>query len=271
MSDIEQLLEGQAHYYRERAGEYDDWWFRRGRYDHGEEANARWAADAAEVASALERFKPSGTVLELACGTGLWTERLAAHADSVTAVDAASEMIEINRARMAEVAAESARADDPGASGAPADDPGAHGAPGDGTSTSTSVRIAPVTYVEADLFAWEPRETYDVCFFSFWLSHVPEERFAAFWEQVKRALAPGGRVFFIDSTRHDLASAVDHKLPGEAEDTMLRRLADGREFQIVKRFYEPARLQQRLADIGWTASVDVTSEFFVYGEAGIAS
>lgn len=35
MESVERLLTGQAHYYRERAGEYEDWWFRRGCYDHG--------------------------------------------------------------------------------------------------------------------------------------------------------------------------------------------------------------------------------------------
>jgi hypothetical protein len=29
VSDLKRLLAEQAHYYRERAGEYDDWWFRR--------------------------------------------------------------------------------------------------------------------------------------------------------------------------------------------------------------------------------------------------
>lgn len=232
MSDIESLLGEQAYYYRERAGEYDDWWFRCGRYDHGPEANARWFADVAEVESAVAGLAPMGNVLELACGTGLWTRKLVTDARGVTAVDAAPEMLEINRARV--------------------DDP----------------RVA---YVEADLFAWEPDRTYDVCFFSFWLSHVPEERFAAFWEKVERALAPAGRVFFLDSSRHDLASAVDHKLPDRDEQTMLRRLADGREFQIVKRFYEPAELQRRLAQIGWTGTVDVTSEFFVYGQVTLVS
>ncbi|HEY2141499.1 MAG TPA: class I SAM-dependent methyltransferase [Solirubrobacteraceae bacterium] len=232
MSDIESLLGEQAHYYRERAGEYDDWWFRRGRYDHGPEANARWFADVAEVESVVARLAPMGDVLELACGTGLWTRKLVAHARGVTAVDASPEMLEINRARVG--------------------DP----------------RVA---YVEADLFAWEPDRTYDVCFFSFWLSHVPEERFAAFWEKVERALAPAGRAFFLDSSRHDLASAVDHELPDSDEQTMLRRLADGREFQIVKRFYESADLQRRLAQIGWTATVETTSEFFVYGQVTLTS
>jgi hypothetical protein len=29
--------------------------------------------------------------------------------------------------------------------------------------------------------AWRPDRRYDVVFFGFWLSHVPLERFAAFW------------------------------------------------------------------------------------------
>jgi demethylmenaquinone methyltransferase/2-methoxy-6-polyprenyl-1,4-benzoquinol methylase len=208
MEQVERLLAEQASYYRARAGEYDDWWFRRARYDHGPDANARWFADAAEVQVALERFDPAGDVLELACGTGLWTQRLAPHATSVTAIDGSPEMLERCRARV--------------------NDP--H-----------------VSYAHADLFAWEPDRTYDVSFFSFWLSHVPEDRFETFWEKVRRAVGSEGRVFFVDSLRVEKASAIDHTLPDQDEETMLRRLADGREYQIVKRFHEPEPLQQRLA------------------------
>lgn len=35
------ILEEQIEYYRARAAEYDDWWFRRGRYDRGADANRR--------------------------------------------------------------------------------------------------------------------------------------------------------------------------------------------------------------------------------------
>ncbi len=67
----------------------------------------------------------------------------------------------------------------------------------------------------------------------------PEERFQEFWEKVRRAVGPEGRVFFIDSLRTEQASAVDHELHDQGEETMLRRLADGREYEIVKRFHEP--------------------------------
>jgi hypothetical protein len=36
----DRFLAGQQEYYRARAPEYDEWWERRGRYDHGPEANA---------------------------------------------------------------------------------------------------------------------------------------------------------------------------------------------------------------------------------------
>jgi SAM-dependent methyltransferase len=197
------LLAEQARYYRERAGEYDDWWFRRGRYDRGAAFASRWFADAAEVEDTLERFRPAGRVLELACGTGLWTRRLVGYADTVTAVDASPEVIELAR---------------------------------------TELKDPKVDYVCADLFAWEPPTGYDVCFFSFWLSHVPEAQFENFWAKVGRTLRPGGRVFFVDDLPSELSSAVDHPLPDRGEETMIRRLDDGREFRIIKRFYEPSAL-----------------------------
>jgi SAM-dependent methyltransferase len=222
------VLTEQLDYYRARALEYDKWWNREGRFDRGPEANTRWFAEITELERVLERFDPRGDVLELACGTGLWTRHLVKYADTLTAVDAAPEVLAINRARVGD---------------------------------------ARVRHVEADLFDWSPDERYDTCVFAFWLSHVPQERFAAFWEMVASALKPGGRVLFIDSARTERSTAADHVLPSEVEDTMRRRLDDGREFQIVKRFYDPPGLARALAELGWTAQVDATPEFFIYGTA----
>jgi ADP-ribose pyrophosphatase YjhB (NUDIX family) len=96
----EQILLEQADYYRARAPEYEDWWRRVGRYDRGEEATARWRNDVAQVDDALARAELTGDVLELACGTGWWTERLARTARNLTCVDASPETVEINRARL---------------------------------------------------------------------------------------------------------------------------------------------------------------------------
>lgn len=229
---IDDLLAEQLRYYRERAGEYDDWWLRRGRYDRGEAANARWFAEVGEVEAAFDRCAPDGDVLELACGTGLWTRRLAARARRVTAIDAAPEPLALARERLAAM-------------------PGA----------------ARVHFVCADVFTWRPDGAFDACCFAFWLSHVPEERFAAFWATVGAALAPGGRVLFLDSLRSDRSTAADHVLPPAGEQTQIRRLGDGREFRVVKRFHDPAELERRLAGLGWRAVVRRTEEFFLYGGA----
>ena len=39
-----QTLQEMKTYYRERAREYDEWFYRQGRYNHGPEASARWFA-----------------------------------------------------------------------------------------------------------------------------------------------------------------------------------------------------------------------------------
>ena len=229
--ELDRVLREQIAYYRARAGEYDEWFLRQGRYDRGPEVNARWFAEVETVARALDAFHPSGSVLELAAGTGLWTQRLAPYATRLTAVDAAPEVLAANRRRLGDRAG--------------------------------------VEYVEADLFTWRPaaEARYDVVFFSFWLSHVPAERFAAFWELVGAALAPGGRVFFVDSLYTTDSAARDHSLRGPAASRLTRRLNDGREYEIVKVFYEPRALAERLAALGWRADVQATGSFFLYGTA----
>jgi demethylmenaquinone methyltransferase/2-methoxy-6-polyprenyl-1,4-benzoquinol methylase len=82
--DNPDLLAEQIAYYRARAPEYE-----RGLY-----ATAEAHALMGEV---VERIPSDVDVLEIACGTGVWTEHLATRARTLTALDAAPEMIEIAR------------------------------------------------------------------------------------------------------------------------------------------------------------------------------
>ena len=63
---------------------------------------------------------------------------------------------------------------------------------------SVSVSAANVSYVEADIFDWEPPHTYDLVFFGFLLSHVPPTFFERFWQLVGNCLRTDGRVVFVD-------------------------------------------------------------------------
>lgn len=143
--ELDGLLHEQVAYYRALAPEY---------FDYGPDLPG-----GNEASGALQAFRPTRSVLELACGPGGWTRELLRHATDVTAVDASPEMLAIAASR---------------------------------------VSRDRVHFVQADLFAWQPQGHYDVVFFGFWLSHVPPERFASFWSLVADCLKPGGRVFFID-------------------------------------------------------------------------
>ena len=129
------------------------------------------------------------------------------------------------------------------------------------------VAAANVDYVEADVFSWRPAARYDAAFFSFWLSHVPEERFAAFWANVARVLAPGGAAYLIDSAFDPTSTAKDHVLPERDAGIVTRRLNDGREFRIVKLFWEPRALAARLSALGWSATLAQTPSYFIHGDA----
>ena len=118
-----------------------------------------------------------------------------------------------------------------------------------------------VKFVAADLFAWWPRRRYDVVFFGFWISHVPLERFAAFWELVGECLAPGGRVFFAD----DAYRTDDGLLAGPESATIERRLEDGTRFRIVTVPYSAAALERRLRELGWAVEVHETAGPFYWG------
>jgi 2-polyprenyl-3-methyl-5-hydroxy-6-metoxy-1,4-benzoquinol methylase len=143
----DEVLAEQVDYYRRRASEYDA-------TAYGDIAAAR-----TRIARLVAEMRPAGSVLEIACGTGLWTEALARWAGTVTAIDAAPEAVAIARDR---------------------------------------VRPARVRFEVADVFTWDPGTRFDVIFFSAWLSHVPASRFGEFWRSLGRLLAPNGRVLFID-------------------------------------------------------------------------
>ena len=209
----ESALEEQIAYYRAIAAEYDD--------------HTIDVAGRSELLQAVATFRPTGHVLELACGRGQWTEGLLRSAASVTAVDAAPEMLAVARAR---------------------------------------TEGSPVSFVEANLFEWEPERRYDSVFFGFWLSHVPEERFDGFWSFVDRCLSPGGDVFFVDDNHRTEAELIE----GPESPFVERRLNDGTAFRAIKIAHVPATLEHRLRELGWDITVTASPGPFYWG-SGVRS
>lgn len=224
MSDS--ILQQQIEYYRARASEYDEWFYRQGRYDRGEDNTRQWFEEVETVRTSLLNAPQIENALELACGTGIWTQELIKIANHVTALDASPEMIAINQAK---------------------------------------VQSDKVSYQQVDLFTWQAQENYDMIFFSFWLSHVPADKLSSFLEMVASALKPHGRLFILDSRRETTSTASNHVLPDEGQ-ILKRKLNDGREYEIVKIFYEPDALATELKSHGLTADVRLTPNYFIYAD-----
>jgi SAM-dependent methyltransferase len=212
------LVREQIEYYRARAPEYDV---------TSSPPGDPLAPYERQIEKGLEGFRPTGRVLEIASGTGVWTVHLLGYASSVTALDSSPEMHELSRGKIGE-----------------------------------NPRIR---YVCADVFSWEPDERYDVVFFASWLSHVPPEMFHRFWETVRSALAPEGRVFFVDEMvgAWRYGEVFRETFAGDPSvPLVLRSLPDGRTFRVVKVFWNTEELRSTLGAIGWDVEIHTTGPFF---------
>lgn len=223
-----QIIQEQIAYYCARANEYDEWFYRIGRFNRGEESNQQWFNEIDVVKLALQKVGHTEEILELASGTGIWTQELLNIGQKITAIDASQEANEINRSKL----------------------------------SSPNVE-----YRQIDLFAWEPDAEYDLVFFSFWLSHVPPELLKSFLTKVYKSVRVGGQVFIIDSRFEPTSTANNHILNDDGSIYKSRKLNDGQEFQIVKIFYQPDELKNKLMQVGFKANVNVTERYFIYANA----
>lgn len=178
-----------------------------------------FGATIARVAADLTSLGPVERAIELGAGTGQWTGALASIARVVVAVDASPEALAVLRAKV--------------------------GAPG-------------VSTVAAEVFSWRPDTPADLVVFGALLSHIPQDRFDAFWTAVDAMLVPGGRVFVIDESPHALWTEA-----WTAQDeVVVRTLQDGRRFRIVKVLWDPDALARRLEAGGWQARLAREDPFY---------
>jgi ubiquinone/menaquinone biosynthesis C-methylase UbiE len=202
-------------YYAARALEYDGIYLKPERQ-----------ADLRAIEAWLPPLLAGASVLEVACGTGYWTQFIAPVADRVLAVDAAPETLAIAKSRV------------------PQDK---------------------VTFAVGDAYEL-PRHTakFDAAFAGFWFSHVPKQRQSVFLAGLNALLRPGARVVLLDNRYVEGSSSPISEHDDDGNTYQTRKLADGSTHRVLKNFPAEQELKALVAESGRDARLKYWQYYWAF-------
>lgn len=175
-------------YYRARANEYEKVYTKPERQ-----------ADLSELHASVPEWFAGRHVLDVACGTGYWTRRIAARATAITACDLAPETLDIARARQ------------------PA--------------------TAPASFVVADAFALSDIPgACDASFVGFFWSHILRLDIARFLTGLHRRLPRRSRIMILDNRYVAGSNWPVTQTDADGNTYQRRLLDDGTEYCVLKNF-----------------------------------
>lgn len=202
-------------YYAARVAEYDRL------YDKPERQ-----VDLRELQHWLPTRFENRRVLELACGTGYWTQFVAGAAKEIVAIDAVEETLQIARSR---------------------------------------VPAANVRFMVGDAYR-PPLDqgAFDAALAAFWFSHVPTSRQSEFLVSLATVLSPGARVVLVDNRYVEGSSTPISEQDEEGNTYQLRRLGDASCHRVLKNFPSEAELRALAADFGDNARYTLFEYYWVF-------
>lgn len=201
-------------YYSQRAPEYDRVYLKPER-----QADLRY----------LEQWLPARFkglhVLEIAAGTGYWSQFIAPECASLTLTDATLATLEIARNRV----------------------------------------FGHAVFVQADAYALLPEMgSFSAAFAGFWISHVPVERRREFMESLHARLQPDATVIFMDN-RYVEGSSTPVTNPDAAGNTyQIRHLENGQSHRVIKNFPDEASMQAMIEGFGEDGIWNTTDYFWTF-------
>jgi ubiquinone/menaquinone biosynthesis C-methylase UbiE len=188
-------------YYAARAPEYDRVYLKPERQ-----------TDLHEIRQWLPTAFGGKSILEVACGTGYWTQHLAPVAKGILAVDASPETLQIARAR---------------------------------------VSTGEVEFVIGDAYELPVKARgFRSAFAGFWFSHIPKDRIREFLVGLHKALIPGAKVVFLDNRFVEGSSTPVSERDEQGNTYQIRRLGDGSSHRVLKNFPSQLDLSRALEGIG---------------------
>ena len=203
-------------YYNRRAQEFESIYHRDDPIRQREQAT---------VASTMRQVLMGRSVLEIACGTGFWTEIASRSAQHIVAIDSSTEMLQI--------------------------------------ACSKSISADKVQFQHADAYALDSvAGDFDGGLANCWFSHIPKKRINEFLLGFHKRIGRGASVFMADNVYMqgvggELISQFD------SEDTFkMRELSNGSRHKVLKNYYTAYQIQQILAAFTFNLNIHMGSCFW---------
>lgn len=210
-------------YYGARAEEYE-------RIYHRDDPN--YQQELSLLRSTLQSITQGRKVLEIACGTGYWSQIIADSAVQLVGVDIRPEVIQIAAAK----------------------------------------KLPPgkTTFLVGDAYHLDDIEgSFDFGLANFWFSHIPKNKIELFLTGFHRKLQPGAQVFMADNV-YVPGRGGELIVKEDSEDTYKRReLADGSQHEILKNYFDYQELCEIFKPFSTDLKVFVGSSFWYVSYAAL--
>lgn len=158
-----------------------------------------------EIVKQMKELFRNRKVLEVACGTGYWTEKIFEVTKYILALDISNEMLSIAREK--------------------------------------NIPLSKVKFLQADAYKLEEIEgTFDDGYANFWFSHIPKLRINEFLDAFHKKIGKGSVVFMADNVYIKGIGGELITKKGELNTYKLRELSDGRKYEIIKNYYDKNEL-----------------------------
>jgi len=202
-------------YYAARAPEYDNIYLKPERQN-----------DLRAVESWLPPLFAKSTVLEVACGTGYWTQFIAQAATHMIAIDTSPETMRIAESRVPD---------------------------------------GKVEFLVGDAYELPPHlGKFDAAFAGFWFSHVPKNRRHEFLRGLAALLIPGAKVVLLDNRYVEGSSSPITETDAEGNTYQARKLKDGSTHLVIKNFPSEADLQSSIDGLGRRGTLTTWHHFWAF-------
>jgi ubiquinone/menaquinone biosynthesis C-methylase UbiE len=202
MQQTEEVAVDMEEYYRRRAKGYDEEIYQT-RADPARQEELQSIADVSKEALKARR------VLDVACGTGHWTEIVSETAQSIVGTDIAKEMLEIAGKKQFK---------------------------------------CPVSFCRADAFNLPFKNySFNGGMADFWFSHIPREKIESFLEDFHRLLKSGSLVLMADNVYIAGIGGEFVKKEGDANTYKRRKLGDGSQHLVLKNYFSRDELAEIFA------------------------